>query len=95
MAETNGRIHCERCGEPVENGRSAICYSCHLFLCIPDLPNYQRREEYRADLVWKHASGSPIFNATQKPPTGVPILDNHCPPRLCETVKLAKQRPRF
>ncbi|HUW99678.1 MAG TPA: hypothetical protein VMY35_01765 [Phycisphaerae bacterium] len=86
---------CPICGGKVEDGRSACCYGCHLDGLIPNLAQYQQREEYHADLVWTHASGGPIFNATQRPPTGVPILDDHSPPRLCETVKLAKRKPRF
>ena len=60
---------CCICGDRVENGRSAVCYGCHLDRLIP--PGYQRKERY------VHGAGVVAGGrATKHPLTNVPILDS-------------------
>ena len=70
MAEENGFQKCERCGDRVENGRSAVCYACFLDGLIPNPTRYYRREEYA--YTEAHSGG----NATKHPPTGNKLLDS-------------------
>lgn len=96
MAEANGRLHCERCGEPVEDGRSAVCWGCHAIGLIGDIKRYQRREKYKPDpsVIHEH-TGTPVYNATRHPLTGVPILDIPSGPKVCDALEKSKRRPRF
>lgn len=68
---------CAKCGGKVENGRSRICYGCHLDSLIP--AGYQIREQYVFDKAWRK------LNATKSPRTGVDLLDL-TPIRLCDMV---------
>ena len=96
MAESNGRIHCERCGDPVEDGRSGVCWGCHAVGLIGDLKTYQRREQYKPDPAAVHEhTGTPVWNATCHPPTGIPILDVPSGPKVCDAMLKTKGRARF
>jgi hypothetical protein len=51
-------------------------YGAYLDGLIPK--NYQRREAYAYDPVEHHV------NASRRPATGIPALDVHGPPRVCD-----------
>lgn len=63
------------------------CYGCFLAGLIPK--DYQDRECYAYDTIWKHQ------NATAKPRTGVAILDTASAPRISETMLACKNKPRI
>jgi hypothetical protein len=65
---------CRAVLRPMEHG--TVCYGCHLDGLVPR--NYQAKEVY--------VSG----NATERPPTGVHVLDVHLYMRLALTEKRTK-----
>ena len=75
QGQSTGRIlegtapTCLICGDRVETGGPTVCYGCRLDGLIPDLPAYQRAEEYQA------IEGLAHRNATKRPPTGNAWLD--------------------
>lgn len=99
---------CTKCSHKIETpGVEGICYGCHLDAQITDLPAYQEAEQYRDavdddGMTWpKHARDSfgimwkGHINATCRPLTDLPLLDEQMGPKLSEALKACKSRPRF
>jgi len=79
---------CTACGGKIETPwRRGLCYGCHLDSLVPR--DYPAREMYAYDAVWGQ------INATRRPPTGVPVLDDRPGPRLSEKLLMCRRKPRL
>jgi hypothetical protein len=78
---------CSQCGGQIEAGTAnAICFGCHLDGLVPK--GYQTGEKYEFVPAFLHP------NATERPPTGVEILDMRSAPMIRAMCLTTSKRPR-
>jgi len=66
---------CRTCGDKLEDQATLrdICYACWLCNQIPNIRQYQKREEYHRD--YYSTEEDRCRNATTLPATGIPFMD--------------------